>query len=658
MSGKSAIRLYYRPLPRSVVAVCAVTIIFVGLLALVGWSLDLLLLQSLIPGAHPMPYFTALGFVLSGAGLLAVFRGHRVIPILCGLPVAIGFGYLLTEYSLWAGLGRAPLVSGLPLPEHFTDIGAQSAVVNLGLCMTGIALVRLPFISSNRPGLRELDMLTGFLFGVASAGVVAYRAAESAGNEWVWMFSMPVSVALCFMLIAVALNAASNDPDIRVFERSELRMPVIISVLLVSISLVVWMVLVLTGINSFGSSLLVVGLLVAIPLASQTFEVWIRRLLLPEPVNTEGTFRALLESMAEGVMVCNRKGQVTLCNPAMRGFFGLPPLVARGLGQLEHAWDAQYRFTRADGYTAVDWDQSPLKRALAGETPPAMEVVTDGSKPHHLQITARPVFDDKHRVLGAVMTASDVTALKQGEASLRRYTEIVARTSQELERVTYISAHHLQEPIREIASYAQLLARDYAGELSGRAAEYLNYLVGGAQRLKTQLDDLMTYLDIGSQRVAVQPVSMSELLAQCCRELGETAQRSVVQETELPSVMGDRALLAILLKQLIGNALKFNHSASPRVAVSVRRVGEFWEFHVLDNGIGVRPEFSERIFELFHRLHVQEQFPGTGIGLAICRKILFLHGGRIWHEPGPGGGSAFCFQLPLVPPMMDWSRAA
>ncbi|MGH8561689.1 MAG: sensor histidine kinase, partial [Nevskiales bacterium] len=428
-----------------------------------------------------------------------------------------------------------------------------------------------------------------------------------------------------------------------------------LSVMLVSISLVVWLILVLTGFNSIGSSLLVVGLLVSIPLASQTLEIWIRRLLLPEPVNTEGTFRALVESMGEGVLVCNRKGQVTLCNPAMRGFFGLPPLVQRGLGELEHAWDAQYQLMQADGHLPVDWEHSPLKRALDGEMPPHVGVVTTGSKPHHLQVLARPVIEGDHKILGAVMTATDITALKQGETSLRRYTDIIARTGQELERVTYISAHHLQEPIREITSYAQLLVRDCADQLSGPAADYLNYLVGGAQRLKAQLDDLMTYMDIGSKGTMMRPVAVDDVLTQCCQQLGDAARRSVVQETELPTVMGDRVLLTALLKQLIGNALKFNHNQNPRIAVSVQRDADFWEFRVTDNGIGIRPEHSERIFELFHRLHVQEQFPGTGLGLAICRKIVFLHSGKIWHEQAPGSGSTFCFRLPLVPPNMEWT---
>lgn len=660
MSAQSPIRLYYRPLPRSAVAVCAVAVIFVGLLALVGWAMELVMLQALIPGSLPMPYFTALGFVLSGVGLLAAYRGYRWLPVLCGLPVALGFGFLLTEFSLWAGLGRAPWVDELPLPMNFVDVGAQSALVNLGLCVTGVALARLPFIGSNRPGMRELDMLTGFLFGVASAGIVAYRSAESAESDWVWMFSMPVSVALCFMLIAIALNAASNDPDVRVFKRSELRLPVVISVMLVSISLVVWAILVVTGVNSLGSSLLVVGLLISIPIASQTLEVWIRRLLLPEPVNTEGTFRALVDSMGEGVLVCNRKGQVTLCNPAMRGFFGLSSPVVRDLGQLDHAWDENYRLMQADARSPLDWEQSPLKQALDGATPEPIEVVAaaGSNSPRHLRITARPVLAGADKVLGAVMTATDITALKQGEASLRQHAEIIARTSQELERVTYISAHHLQEPIRNIASYAQLLLRDCADQLTGTATEYLNYLVGGAQRLKSQLDGLMTYLDIGSKRVAQQPVIFGDLLELCRKDLGVAAVRNVVQEGELPLVMGDRALLTILLKQLLVNALKFNRSEAPRVAIRASRNRDFWVFRVTDNGIGIQPEHSESIFDLFHRLHVQEQYAGTGIGLAICRKIVFLHGGKIWHEQAQGGGSVFSFSLPLAPPSVDWVKDA
>lgn len=655
MNNKAPIRLYYRPLPRSVMAVCAVAVIFVGLLALVGWSMNLLLLRALIPGALPMPYFTALGFVLSGVGLLAAYRNQPWLTVLCGLPVALGFGYLLTEYSLWASFERAPLIDNLPLPKSFIDVGAQSALVSLGLCITGVALVRLPFIGNNRPGMRELDMLTGFLFGVASAGIVAYRAAESAAdNDWVWMFAMPVSVALCFMLIAVALNAASNDSDMRAFERSEMRLPVIISVVLVSVSLLTWMVLVVTGLNDFSSSLLVVGLLISIPIASQTLEVWIRRLLLPEPVNTEGTFRTLLDSMGEGVLVCNRKGQVTLCNPAMRSFYGLPELVARGLGELEHAWDDQYSLMLVDGQAKLSWDKSPLKQALAGESPEPLEVVAGAgsSNPYHLRITARPILAGHNKVLGAVMTATDITTLKQGEMSLRRYAEIIARTSQELERVTYISAHHLQEPIRDIASYAQLLLRDCGGQLAGPAKDYLGFLVNGAQRLKTQLEGLITYLDIGAKRVSAQPVIFGDLLEQCRQELDVATINSVVQETELPSVMGDRSLLAVLLKQLIVNALTFNRSENPRVAISASRNGNFWVFRVSDNGIGISPGHGENIFDLFHRLHIHEQFPGNGIGLAICRKIIFLHGGKIWHEPAQGGGSVFCFSIPLTPPMM------
>jgi PAS domain S-box-containing protein len=640
------------------VAICAVAVIFVGLLALVGWSQNLLLLQALIPGAHPMPYFTALGFVLAGVGLLGVFRRNRIIPIACGIPLALGFGYLLAEYSLWAGMDRAPLLIHLPLPEHFTEIGAQSPVVNLGLCIAGVVLLRLPFIGNNRPGLRELDMLTGFLFGVASAGIVAYRAAESADRDWVWMFSMPVSVAMCFMLIAVAFNAASNDTDVREFQRSEMRLPVIISVLLVSLGLVTWLVLVLTGVNSFGSSLLVVGMLISIPLASQALEVWIRRLLLPEPVNTEGTFRTLIESMGEGVLVCNRRGQVTVCNPAMRTFFGLPPLEQRGLEQLEHAWDPAYRLLQVDGHTAVEWEQSPLKRALGGKTPAAMDVVTSGDSAHFLQVTARPIQGEDGKILGAVMTATDITEIRQGEDSVRRYSEVLSRTSQELERVTYISAHHLQEPIRDITSYAQLLLRECATQLSPTATDYLNYITIGSQRLKTQLDDLMSYLDIGARRIGAQPVSMSDLLDKCRQELGDRARNGVVAETDLPSVMGDRGMLGILLRHLVGNALKFNRSADPRVTVSARRVADFWEFRVADNGIGIPAEQSERIFDLFHRLHVQEEYSGTGLGLAICRKIVVLHGGRIWYEARPAGGSCFCFQLPLVPPASDPRAAA
>jgi signal transduction histidine kinase len=249
----------------------------------------------------------------------------------------------------------------------------------------------------------------------------------------------------------------------------------------------------------------------------------------------------------------------------------------------------------------------------------------------------------------------ELAATRQANTVLQAHTEELERSNSELEQFAYIASHDLQEPLRKVASFTQLLQRRYAGQLDARADQYIEFAVDGAKRMQALINDLLQYSRVGRSAREPSLVSSDAALAQARNNLATVMEETgaTVETGHLPLVLGELPLLTAVFQNLLSNALKFSGGKPPRVVITCTRDEPFWLFSFSDNGIGIEPEYAERIFVIFQRLHERTAYPGTGIGLAMTRKIIEYFGGRIWLDTSYAEGSRFLFTLPMPAETMD-----
>lgn len=267
--------------------------------------------------------------------------------------------------------------------------------------------------------------------------------------------------------------------------------------------------------------------------------------------------------------------------------------------------------------------------------------------PSDVRAVAGAVEDMRRRLADELAEAQD------REALLAEQTEELRRSNSELEQFAYVASHDLQEPLRKVASFCQLLEKRYGQELDARGKQYIDFAVDGAKRMQVLINDLLTFSRVGRVQESWKPVDLEWVLDRALGNLTvalDESGASVERPEELPELLGDATALTMLWQNLIGNAVKFRHpDRPPRITVSCVREDGVWHLAVSDNGIGIAPEFADKVFVIFQRLHARDEYEGTGIGLALCRKIVEFHGGRIWLEPEPGEGARIHFTLPVAP---------
>jgi PAS domain S-box-containing protein len=346
-------------------------------------------------------------------------------------------------------------------------------------------------------------------------------------------------------------------------------------------------------------------------------------------------------------------------------------IVSKSLDGIVTSWNAAAE--RIFGYRAEEMIGQPILRLLPEERHDEERLILErlrrGERVDHFEtvrrtkegrlldvsVTISPLRDERGTIIGASKIARDITERKRNEEALRRSEQDLAERAAELERLNtelqqfgYIVSHDLQEPLRTITNFVQLLTKRLQGTVDAQAAELIGFIVDGAQRMQALITDLLAYTRVGGSALSFNAVDSEALLARVLGDLQLVIREQGAEVTHeaLPTVHGDAGQLGLVVQNLIGNALKFRSTAPPCIHLAARREGRQWVFSVRDNGIGIEPQYKERIFQVFQRLHPRSQYPGTGIGLAICKKIIERHGGRMWVESERGQGATFYFTLP------------
>ena len=354
---------------------------------------------------------------------------------------------------------------------------------------------------------------------------------------------------------------------------------------------------------------------------------------------SEARFRQTFELAASGIGHV-RDGRFVRVNRSLCEIFGYAEgeLLGRHVKELSHPEDR-------------DVSDAPRERIRRGEAESARfekrYLRADGAV-IWCEVAVALVRDVYGVPQYEVAIFDEVTDRKKAEARLREAHEELKRSNAELEQFAYVASHDLQEPLRMVASYAQLLGRRYEAKLDGDAREFMAYIVDGASRMKQLIEDLLAYSRVGTKGAEFKRVNAEDALKRALFNLRVAIQEAgaVVTNDPLPTLSGDEVQLGQLLQNLMSNALKFRSDSVPRIHIGVTESAKEYTFEVRDNGIGIEPQYYERIFMVFQRLHNKGEYPGTGIGLAICKKVVERHGGRIWVESRPGAGSSFYFTLP------------
>jgi PAS domain S-box-containing protein len=362
------------------------------------------------------------------------------------------------------------------------------------------------------------------------------------------------------------------------------------------------------------------ALVIAGPLGDQIFTL----------TGAEQPYRILIETINEGAVTLTLDGTILYSNRSFADLVATP--LEQTLGTMFQ------RFVVPADHPAFE---ALLEQGRQDQSSGEIVLQIGGGKHVPVLLSTRALQLDALR--GVCMVVTDISRQKRVEEELRR-------SNADLEQFAYVASHDLQEPLRMVTSYVQLLQRRYQGQLDAKADMFIGYAVDGTMRMQTLIHDLLAYSQVGRANGEHAPTDCARVLEQVRANLAVTLADAGATITAgwLPILLADASQIAQLFQNLISNAIKFHGTEPPLIHISATRRGQEWVFAVRDNGIGIEPQYVERIFVIFQRLHTRAEYPGTGIGLAICKRIVARYGGQIWLDSTPGQGTTFFFSLPIM----------
>lgn len=622
---------------------------------LAGWFLGIESWVRIVPDAVSIKTNVALGILLLAVLLLQATgeasTPQRVWPWRRGLAgFVVGLGLVTASQSiLQADYGIDELLVADFTTASAGHPGRMSEVSALCLILLGTS-----FIALDRGGRSEqiARVLSLIVFGIGYLGVIGHLFESESLYRPGEMTAQSIQSSGLFMLIATGFALARPDRGLahRLTNKGSAGVLLrrLLPVVLFAAPLIAWL---MTRASAYGDGTLAAYVVVAEVALLVALVMWTARAMQSIAVareraeshvrTSEERLNWALQAAGGGAWDWDLARNEAWWSPEMYDLW----LVSTGTPM--HLDNSVARIDPRDR----DVVAGTMKKAIADHSVYRCEfrILNPGGPERWMESRGRAIYGNSGRAERLLGISIDISAQKRVELSLRQANEILERNNAELHRFAMVASHDLQTPLRTIGSFAELLVSRYADRLPDQGQQWLSHIANSAQRLQTMVKALLQYARIDSKAEPFEQVPMDVALSRAL-ELLETPLSETngsVETMPLPAVHGDATQLVQVWLNLIGNALKYRSELLPVVEVSVERRDRDWLFCVTDNGIGIDARHSERIFEMFERLHDAAVYPGTGIGLAICRRVVERHGGRIWVESQLGEGSRFCFTLPM-----------
>jgi len=622
--------------------ILALVVGLIGSIVALGWIVNFDFVKSVFPDMPTMKFNTAFCFVLTSCACVLQYKDEfstrikSIARLMAGTIFTISFLTLLQHWFNFE-LGIDQLIVADTLTPAAQAPGRMSLGTSIAFLLVASALLSLDFESvGNHCPAQYLVILSTLL---SAAALLGYLYGATAFRLQLFA-TMALNTALLFVLSGFAvLLIRPNQGLSRLFisDRIGGRAARILLPMIFVVPILGWLSFLGydSGIYSIEFAYSVFSLLSIITLL---LIGWFGASALND---AESYFMSTFESAPTAMIVVDGNGVINRVNSLAEKFFGYArqELIGNKIEML-----IPKKYSGSHPQLRQEFKAHPEARQM-GKERDLFGLRKDGSE-FPVEVGLNPITTPSGmHVLSAI---TDISQRKRHEVDLQTRTDELARSNSDLEQFAYLASHDLQEPLRAISGSVQLLQSRYKEKLDEKALQYINHAKDGATRMHTLIEDLLTYARVGRAEEILQPINLNDAVESATKNLASTITdtNARIECVQLPTVPGYRSQIALLFQNIIGNAIKFRKNDSqPVIQITSKELPEHWEIRISDNGIGIADQFHQRVFEIFQRLHTRSTYEGTGIGLAICKKVVDHHNGSIGIKPDSAAGATFFFTL-------------